>query len=333
MRAWIVASFGTPSLVEMPDPVAGPGDVVLDVRSVAINFRDHLMMRGQYDPRQKLPLVLGSDAVGIVREVGPGVAGLAIGDRVCPTFHSAWLRGPLEEIARRGTLGGPRPGVFAERVAIRAAACVRTPAHLSDDEAATLPCAGVTAWRALDEGNVRAGSTVLALGTGGVSMFAVQLARLRGARAFVTSSDDGRIARAVALGAEAGINYRADPQWGKTIVERTGGVDLVVEVGGAGTLGESLRACKTGGTVALVGNLAGVDATIPLTRIFMRGIRMQGILVGSRDDQAALFAALEAHPDVRPVIASVHPFEELGEALERFPEGGHFGKVVVRVQS
>ena len=333
MRAWIVASFGTPSLVEVPDPVAGPGEIVIDVRSVALNFRDHLMMRGSYDPRQKLPLVLGSDAVGIVRALGPGVGTFAVGDRVCPSFHSAWIRGPLEESARRGTLGGPRPGVFADRVAIRAEACVRAPAHLSDDEAAALPCAGVTAWRALDEGNVRAGSTVLALGTGGVSVFAVQLARLRGARVFVTSSDDGRIARAVELGAEAGINYRTDPQWGKGIAERTSGVDLVVEVGGAGTLGESLRAVKTGGTIALVGNLAGLEAKIALSRIFMRGVRVQGILVGSVDDQRSLFSALEAHPDVRPVIAQIHPFEQLGEALEHFPEGGHFGKVVVRVQS
>jgi NADPH:quinone reductase-like Zn-dependent oxidoreductase len=332
MRAWIVASFGTPSLVEMPDPVAAPGEVVLDVRSVALNYRDHLMMRGTYDPRQKLPLVLGSDAVGVVREVGPGVAALAVGDRVCPSFHSAWLRGPLEESARRGTLGGPRPGVFADRVAIRAEACVRAPAHLSDDEAAALPCAGVTAWRALDEGNVRAGSTVLALGTGGVSVFALQLARLRGARVFVTSSDDGRIARAVELGAELGINYESNPQWGKTIAERTGGVDLVVEVGGASTLGESLRAVKTGGTVALVGNLGGLNAEIQLARIFMRGVRVQGILVGSVEDQRSLFHAMEQHTDVRPVIAEVHSFEKLGEALERFPGGGHFGKVVVRVR-
>jgi NADPH:quinone reductase-like Zn-dependent oxidoreductase len=331
MRAWIVASFGTPSLVEMPDPVVGPGEALLDVRSVALNYRDHLMMRGSYDPRQKLPLVLGSDAVGVVRELGPGVAGLSVGDRVCPAFHSAWIRGPLEEGARRGTLGGPRPGVFASRVAVRAEACVKAPAHLSDEEAATLPCAGVTAWRALDEGNVQAGSTVLALGTGGVSVFALQLARLRGARPFVTSSDDERIARAIALGAEAGINYRSDPQWGKTIADRTGGVDLVVEVGGAGTLGESLRAVKTGGTIALVGNLAGLNAEVPLARIFMRGVRVQGVLVGSVEDQRSLFRALEAHPDVRPVVASVHPFEQLGEALERFPEGGHFGKVVVRV--
>jgi NADPH:quinone reductase-like Zn-dependent oxidoreductase len=330
MRAWTVASFGTSSLTEVPDPVAGPGEIVLDVRSVALNYRDHLMMRGSYDPRQKLPLVIGSDAVGIVRELGAGVRDIALGDRVCPCFHSAWLQGPLEEGARRGTLGGPRPGVFAERVAIRAEACVKAPAHLSDDEAATLPCAGVTAWRALEEADIGAGSTVLTLGTGGVSLFVVQLARLRGARVFVTSSDDARIARAKALGAEDGISYTKDPAWGKTIADQ-GGVDLVVEVGGAGTLGESLRAVKTGRTVALVGMLAGITAEIPLTRIFMRGVRVQGVLVGSRDDQAAMFAALEEHPEVRPVIASVHPFEDLGVVLDRFADGGHFGKVVVRV--
>jgi NADPH:quinone reductase-like Zn-dependent oxidoreductase len=329
MRAWTVDSFGSLSLREVPDPVAGTGEVVLDVRAVALNYRDLLMMRGTYDPRQKLPLVLGSDAVGTVRELGPDVRGIALGDRVCPSFHAGWLRGRLEESARRETLGGPRPGVFAERVAIRAEACVHAPAHLSDEEAATLPCAGVTAWRALDEGRVGPGSTVLTLGTGGVSAFVIQLARLRGATAFVTSSDEARLARALELGAEGGIHYGRDPQWGKTIAER-GGVDLVVEVGGAGTLGESLRAVKTGGTVALVGNLAGVTTELPLTRIFMRGIRVQGILVGSRDDQAALFRALEANPGVRPVIARTHGFEELGAALGRFGEGGHFGKVVVR---
>jgi NADPH:quinone reductase-like Zn-dependent oxidoreductase len=223
--------------------------------------------------------------------------------------------------------------MLAERRTLDAEGVVKVPEHLTDEEAATLPCAALTAWSSLvTEGNVTAGSTVLVQGTGGVSLFALQLGKLLGARVMITSSSDEKLERAKALGADATLNYRTTPEWGRPAAKWAGdGVDLVVEVGGAKTFEESLKAVRMGGIVSLIGNLSGSTAPVPLTRILMSQVRVQGILVGHRAGFEAMNRALAAHPTVRPVVDRVFAFEEAPEALRHLRSGDHFGKVVIRV--
>lgn len=337
MRCWeLQGGFGLDHLVmtHRPAPVPGPGEVSLQVMAVSLNYRDLLMVRGHYDPRQPLPLVPCSDAVGVVTAVGEGVARLTPGDRVCPIFSQGWLTGPPHRGMLGTTLGGPLDGTLAEHLVVPAEATVHVPPHLTDEEAACLPCAGVTAWRALvTESGVGEGSTVLTLGTGGVSLFAVQIGRMRGAEVIVTSSSDTKLARAATLGATDGLNYKALPNWGAEVQARTNGrgVDVVVELGGAGTLKQSLKAVKVGGTIALIGVLDGVSTEVALTSILMRGIRVQGIFVGNRDDFEGLNRALAAHTKVRPVVHQVYRFEDVPTALEDLGRGQHVGKLVIRV--
>ncbi len=336
MKAWEVrGDFGLEhlELVERPAPEPGPGQVVLRLHAASINFRDLLMVRGAYDPKQPLPLVPCSDGVGEVVALGPGVRSPAEGSRVAPIFAQGWLAGEPSAEARRTTLGGPLDGTLAEEIAVDARSVVPVPAHLSDEEAATLPCAAVTAWNALAEaGSVRAGDTVLTLGTGGVSIFALQLARLLGARVVITSSSDEKLERARELGAWQGINYRSTPEWGRRVKELTGGrgVDHVVEVGGAGTLAQSLAAVRTAGTISLIGVLAGRVTDLDVASILMRTVRIQGVLVGSRACFEALNRAVDLHR-LRPVIDRVVPFTEVPLAFEHLAAGHHFGKVCVRI--
>ncbi|MEC7947932.1 MAG: NAD(P)-dependent alcohol dehydrogenase [Myxococcota bacterium] len=337
VKVWTLdGGFGTDHLAPStrPSPVPGPGQILLRMRAASLNYRDLLMIRGHYNPRQPLPLVPCSDGVGEVIGVGPDVTRFSVGDRACPIFAQAWLGGPPDVAASRSTLGGPVDGTLQERMVVHEHAAVRPPTHLSDEEAACLPCAGVTAWRALaTEGGIQAGDTVLTLGTGGVSLFAVQIAKMLGARVVVTSSQDEKLERAIELGADHGINYERDRSWGRSTTSWTGGrgVDLVMELGGAGTLTESLRAVRMGGTVALIGVLAGASGPVPLTRILMRGVRVQGVFVGSRHDFEALNRALTAHPEVRPQVDRVFDFNAVPEALEYLSKGLHMGKVVVRI--
>jgi NADPH:quinone reductase-like Zn-dependent oxidoreductase len=319
-------------LVERADPAPGAGELLLRVRAASLNYRDLMMVEGRYNPRQPLPLVPCSDGVGEVLACGEGVRGFAPGDRVCPIFAPRWLAGRPDRERLRSTLGGPLDGTLRELMTIPAESVVRPPAHLSDAEAATLPCAGVTAWSALVEhGGVRAGDTVLVLGTGGVALFALQIARLHGARVVVTSSSDEKLARARELGAWETVNYRREAAWGKRVRELTGeGVDHVVEVGGAGTLAESLRAVRIGGTILLIGVLAAGEAPFSIVPVFMQQVRVQGILVGHREAFAALVRALEQH-GTRPVVDSVYPFEEVPAAFEHLAAGAHFGKVCLAI--
>jgi len=314
-----------------PPRSPGPGEVALSVRAVSLNYRDLLMVRGHYNPRQPLPLVPGSDCVGEIVAVGEGVSDWAVGTRACVAFNPGWHSGPIPPHATRTTLGGPVEGVFQERVVVPATALVQPPTHFTDAECATLPCAGVTAWRALvTEAGLSAGQTVLTLGTGGVSLFAAQIAQMRGARVCVTSSSEEKLHRVQALGAHHGICYRTDPHWGKTAAQwGSDGVDVVVELGGAGTLGQSLRAVRTGGTVALIGVLAGVKTDLALTAVLMRHIRVQGIFVGAVDDLRALVAAYQTHPQLRPVVDRTFPLSELPAALRYLERGVHLGKVVL----
>lgn len=337
MRAWVVdGAFGLDRLtqVDRPDVEPGPGEVRVRVRAVSLNYRDVLMVRGLYDPRQALPLVPCSDASGVIDAVGEGVTGLAVGARVCPIFAVDWLSGDAERSMLRSTLGGPRDGTLRQSMVVPASAVVRVPDHLTDEEAATLPCAGVTAWRALvTMGGLKAGDTVLTQGTGGVSCFVTQIGAMFGARVIVTSSSDAKLERVRALGAAHGINYKTEPQWGKAAAAWTGGrgVDHVIELGGAGTLDETLRAVRVGGTVTLLGILAGAKVELNLTRVFMNAVRVQGLMVGHRADFEALLRALEANRGVRPVVDKVFDFDDAPAAFAHLVAAGHVGKVVLRL--
>ena len=341
MRAWEVRSgFGLDrlELAERPDPEPGPGEALVRLRAASINFRDYLMVEGKYNPKQPLPLIPCSDGVGEVVAVGPGAERLAPGQRVLPIFAQGWLAGRPRREAVRTTLGGPLDGTLAELLVVRAEGVVPAPEHLSDEEAATLPCAAVTAWNALtsgagEGGPVKAGDTVLTLGTGGVSIFALQLARLLGARVIVTSSSDEKLARARELGAWEGVNYREVPEWGKRVRDLTGGegVDHVIEVGGGDTLPNSLQAVRAGGTISLIGVLSGRPTELDVAAILMRSIRVQGVLVGSREHFEAMNRALVQH-ELRPVVDRVFPFEDAPEAFRHLAAGRHFGKVAVRIR-
>ncbi len=279
------------ALVERPDPRPGAGQVLVRLRAASLNFRDLLTVEGKYNPKQKLPLIPGSDGAGEVVAAGEGVTRVKPGDRVCTLFAQRWIAGRPTRERLRSTLGGPLDGVLAELAVFDQEGLVHTPGHLSDEEAATLPCAAVTAWNALvTEGGITAGETVLVQGTGGVSLFALQLGKLLGARVIVTSSRDEKLARVRELGADETINYREVPDWGAKAKELTGGagVDHVVEVGGAGTLQQSLQAVRFGGTISLIGNLAGSKVEVLLPQIFMQKVRLQGILVGDRESFEAM---------------------------------------------
>ncbi len=316
------------TLVERPEPVAGPGEVVVGLRAASLNYRDLMMIQGSYNPKQRLPLVPCSDGAGVVEAVGAGVRRFAVGDRVATTLNPRWIAGePARELVR-ATLGGPLDGVLQERIAMSEEGLVRVPDHLSDEEAATLPCAALTAWSALDAGAIGAGDTVLIQGTGGVAIFALQLARLRGARVLATTRRAERAERLLALGAEAVIDSRKEPAWGAAVRTAAGdrGVDLVVEIGGAGTLEQSLRAVRIGGTVALIGILDGNAAALQLTSIFMQAVRVQGVLVGSRESFERMNRAIELHR-LRPVVDRSYPWTDLAAALESMAAGDHFGKI------
>jgi NADPH:quinone reductase-like Zn-dependent oxidoreductase len=335
LKAWEIERFGLAELraVDRPDPEPGPGQVRVRFRAVSLNYRDVLMVEGKYNPRQKLPLVPCSDGAGVVDAVGAGVTRFAVGDRVMPNFAQGWLAGRETREKMKTTLGGPLDGTLRELGVFSEEGLVAIPEHLTDEEAATLPCAAVTAWNALaGKGSVRAGDTVVTLGTGGVSIFVLQLARLFGARVIVTSSSNDKLARAKELGAWHGINYLERPEWADGVLEVTGGVgaDHVVELGGAGTLGQSLKAVRPGGEISIIGVLAGAVTELNLTSVLMRGLRLQGVLVGSREHFEDMNRAL-AHHRLRPVLDRTFDFADAPAAFRHLATGRHFGKVVVRV--
>ena len=313
---------------ERPDPVPGPGQALLRIRAASLNYRDWLLVRGGYGRAAgRLPLIPISDGVGEVLAVGPGVTRVAPGQRVCPAMFQGWHAGALPEEAYDRILGGPLDGVMAELMVVPAADLVAVPEHMSDAEAATLPCAGLTAWSAVvAQGALRPGERVLVLGTGGVALFALLFAKLCGAVVTVTSSSDEKLERARALGADHRINYRAVPDWGKAARALSGGVDLVVETGGGATLGESLRALRPGGRISLMGVLSGDRMDARLSAVVMRQVRIQGITVGPRSDFEAMVRACAVHR-LRPPVDAVYGFEELRPALEHLASQRHFGKV------
>ncbi|GAB4204625.1 MAG: NAD(P)-dependent alcohol dehydrogenase [Sandaracinaceae bacterium] len=336
MRAMqIVNGFGLSSLtpVELEEPPLGAREVRVRVRAVSLNYRDLLMVRGEYDPKQPLPLVPCSDGAGEVIEVGPGVTRWKIGDRVLGSFAQKWIAGAPSTAKLRSTLGGPLPGMLQETRVHDEEGLWPCPAHLSFEEGATLPCAALTAWHALvDHGRLAAGQRVLVQGTGGVSIFALQIARLFGAEVIATSSKADKRARLEKLGASHVLDYVADRDWGRSVkkIAANVGVDHVVEVGGAGTMAQSLRAVAPGGIVHVIGILAGASEPLSVLPILMNEVRLSGTMVGPRESAEAMGRAFSL-AGLRPVIDTVFPFEEARAAFEHLASGAHFGKVVIAV--
>jgi NADPH:quinone reductase-like Zn-dependent oxidoreductase len=336
MRLYELTGDGLDALkpVERPEPRPGPGQVLVRMRAVSLNYRDLLVATGRYGRGPlKRPLVPLSDGAGEVIAVGPGVRALAPGDRVASSFFQRWVEGPYDPEMGKSALGGAVDGVLAEEVVLEEGGAVKLPEAFSFEEAATLPCAGVTAWVGLVvNGGLRAGETVLAMGTGGVSIFALQIARMLGAHVILTSSREEKLARGRSLGADETVNYRTTPAWDARARELTGGkgVDHLLEVGGAATFAVSLRALRDGGHLSIVGLLSGGRADPEAAARNDRGIRVDSIYVGSARHLAALAGAL-ARAKVRPVVDKVFPFEEVRAAYRSMEQGEHFGKIVIRI--
>ncbi len=333
MRAWQIPSFGLAnlSLGEVADRPLGAREVRVRVRAVSINYRDLMMIAGTYDPRLTLPITPCSDATGEVIEIGREVTRWKVGDRVLSSFSQKWSAGTPTHAKLRATLGGPLPGVLAEHAILDEDGAWPMPPHLSFDEAATLPCAAVTAWHALvDHGRLAPGQRVLVQGTGGVSIFALQIARLLGAEVIATSSRDDKRARLTSMGASHVIDYTSDREWGKTVKKLTGsvGVEHVVEVGGAGTMAQSLRAIAMGGTIHVIGVLAGAVEPLDVRPILMQEVKLSGVVVGPRESAEAMGRAF-THAALRPIVDRVFAFDDAPKALAHMASGSHFGKVVI----
>jgi NADPH:quinone reductase-like Zn-dependent oxidoreductase len=319
-------------LTERPTPKPGAGEVLIRVRAVSLNYRDLAIVKGALARMMKMPLIPTSDGAGEVIETGAGVTQWKKGDRVAGIFTQGWLAGPPFAGMYSTALGGGVDGMLAEYVVLRESGLVRIPEYMSFEEAATLPCAAVTSWNALvTEGHLEPGDSVLVMGTGGVSIFALQFAKMYGARIIATSSSDAKLKRLKEMGASDLINYKTTPDWDKAVLEATGGegVDHVVEIGGAGTLPKSINAVKTGGIVSLIGILSGAGQIDPMPLLF-KNARVQGIMVGSREMFEQMNRAMAVN-NVRPVIDKVFPFDQARDAYRHLESGAHFGKVCIAI--
>jgi NADPH:quinone reductase-like Zn-dependent oxidoreductase len=334
MRVWELTGAGLDQLklAERPEAEPGEGDVVVRVRAASLNYRDWMIASGTYRTAARYPIVPLSDGAGEIVAVGRKVTRWRPGDRVVTSFFSDWVDGAQTPAGAASALGGAVDGVLAERVVLPAHGVARTPEPLSDIEAATLPCAALTAWHALFEGSapLRPGQTVLLQGTGGVSVFGLQLAKLGGARAIVTSSSDAKLARARELGADATVNYVAEPEWDRRVRELTAGegVDHVLEVGGKDTLSRALASLRYGGQVHLIGGVSGFATELPLGPMAAAGARVRRIYVGSVAMLEAMNRALSLHR-TKPVVDRTFGFDEARAAIEQLKTGQHFGKLVI----
>ena len=337
MKAFEISEFGINALqlVDRPEPRPGVGQVLVKIRAASLNYRDLLVIKGQYNPRMPLPRIPLSDGAGEVIEVGSEVTRFRIGDRVVAAFMQTWLGGPVTESYGRSALGGAIDGVLAEFALFNEEGLLPIPRHLSFEEAATLPCAGVTAWNAITGGGTRSGDSVLVIGTGGVSLFALQFAQNRGARVIVLSGSNEKLEKARQLGASGAINYKTTPDWDQRVLELTGGrgVDHIVEVGGAGTLQRSLNAVRVGGRISLIGVLAPAPgaASPSLLPVIMKAIQIQGVFVGSREMFEVMNQTLSEHP-LKPILDRVFPFSEIKDALHYMESAAHFGKISIRFE-
>ncbi|MGR8946860.1 MAG: zinc-dependent alcohol dehydrogenase family protein [Gammaproteobacteria bacterium] len=335
MKAYqIVNNKGIDSLAlnEIPDPKTGSAEVLVKVNASSINYRDLLTVEDPVARGLTFPRIPNSDGAGEVVAVGSDVTEFKVGDRVCSTFFQSWINGSMQASDHEHALGGSLEGMLAEYRAMPEQGLVHTPAHLTDVEAATLTCAAVTAWHSLVEvGRVTAGETVLLLGTGGVSIFALQFCQLLGARVIITSSDDAKLARARELGAWQTINYRQFPDWEEKVLEMTDGlgVDHTVEVGGAGTLEKSVLSTRNSGSIGLIGVLH--TGKFDPMMILAKSIRLQGIYVGSREMFKNMNRAISAN-QLRPIVDKVYPFEQARQAYHDMRSAGHFGKLVIEIK-
>lgn len=343
MRAYPITQFGVDHLqqADLPMLQIARGMVLIRIHAVSLNYRDLMMVKGLYNPKMALPRIPCSDGAGEIVAIGEGVSRVQVGDRVCGIFMQRWLDGPLTAERSKAALGGDVDGMLAEYVLLDQDGVVRFPEHLSYEEAATLPCAGVTAWNALHYAGepphpALPGETVVIQGTGGVSIFALQFAKLLGAKVIGTSSNDEKLTRAHGLGLDAGCNYKERPDWSKWVNKETQGLgaDRIIEVGGAGTFGQSLRAAGVGGMIAQIGVLSGSTTSEPLalTPILHKQLRVQGIYVGSRAMFEQMNAAI-AMAKLHPVIDRVFAFDQVREAFLHMQSGSHFGKIVISVAS
>ncbi len=339
MKTYQIQNYGSLdglTQTEKSEPDApGPGKIVVKVHAVSLNYRDLMIVMGSYGPGGEMPhgLVPLSDGAGEVTAIGEGVTRVKVGDRVAGTFFQTWIDGHILNVYQKSALGGAIDGMMSEFVLLSEDGVVTLPEYLSYEEAASLPCAAVTAWNGLvEQGHLIAGQTVLLLGTGGVSMFALQIAKMFGAQVIITSSSDDKLARAKALGADMTINYKADPDWEKTVWSLTGkvGVDHVVEVGGPGTLEKSLQATRQGGAIAQIGVLADPGAKISPLPILAKSLHLNGIYVGSRAMFQRMLLAFTVN-QVHPIIDRVFPFAEAKDAYAYLQSGAHFGKIVMTV--
>ncbi|MBO6949882.1 MAG: NAD(P)-dependent alcohol dehydrogenase [Rhodospirillales bacterium] len=338
MRAMI---FETPEgpdslkAADRPVPEPGPAEVLVKIGAASLNYRDLLISKGGYRKRQKQKdLVPLSDGAGTVEAVGPGVEEFRIGDRVTACFFHEWAAGTATEHALETDSGRSRDGMLQEYRVIPVSGLVHTPRNLTDAEAASLTCAGITAWSAIVRlGRAEPGDTILTQGTGGVSLFALQFAKMNGCRVAITSSSDEKLERAKSLGADHGINYSKTEDWGQSAKDWAAGdgVDNVIELGGTETMKQSLIAVRPGGTLSLIGVLSGATTgNVLLPFIVSRDVRLQGVTVGPKDAMQQMCKAIEA-ADMKPVIDKVFPFEDAAEAYRYLASGAHFGKVCVSV--
>jgi NADPH:quinone reductase-like Zn-dependent oxidoreductase len=316
---------------EVSVPELGAGQVLVAIKAVSLNFRDLAVVTGRYPRNASQPTVIASDGSGEVIAVGDGVTAFRTGDRVVGSFFQKWIAGPFAREYGASALGGAIDGVLTHIRVFDQEGLLRIPEHLSFEEAATLPCAGLTAWNALvPTCHVQAGDTVLLLGTGGVSIFGLQFAKLHGARVIITSSSDEKLARAKALGADETINYKTTPDWDKEVLRLTGGkgVDIVLEVGGGETFPRSMNSVRASGQIAVIGVLSGVMGTIPVGLIGIQTLSVRGIFVGSVAMFEDMNRAIAAN-GVRPVVDRVFSFEQTADALRCMQTAQHFGKIVV----
>jgi NADPH:quinone reductase-like Zn-dependent oxidoreductase len=334
MKLYELRAFGLENLqqTERPSPEPAEDEVLIRIRAVSLNYRDLLVVQGKYNPRMKLPRIPVSDGAGEVVSIGSGVTIWKPGDRVVIPFFPAWLDGPLTAAKAASALGGDVDGLLREFATVKADALLPIPHHLSYEQAASLPCAAVTAWNGLTvSGNLQKGQTLLLQGTGGVSLFGLQFGKIMGAKIILISSSDAKLERARALGVHHAINYKAEPEWAKRILEVTEGrgVDLTLEVGGTGTLSQTLRATAYAGHISLIGVLTGIAGEVQIGHILHKALTVRGIYVGSRTMFAAMNEAI-AQDKLEPVIDRVFPFRDAPEAFRHLESGQHFGKVVIR---
>ncbi len=334
MKLFELQAFGIEHLkrAERPAPEPDADEVMIRIRAVSLNYRDLLLVQGKYNPRLNFPRVPVSDGAGEVVAIGEKVTAWNIGDRVVIPFMPAWLDGELSAAKASSALGGDVDGLLQEFVVIRADALLPLPPPFSFEQAAALPCAAVTAWNGLFvSGNLQPGQTLLLQGTGGVSLFGLQFAKIAGATIILTSSSDAKLERVRAMGAHHTINYRTEPDWEKRVLEITQGrgVDLTLEVGGVGTLAKTLKATAYAGHISLIGVLTGISGELQIGHILHKALTVRGIYVGSRAMFAAMNAAITQH-NLEPVIDRVFSFDETLDAFRHLESAQHFGKIVIR---